>query len=757
MRYTKLLTALLLACATLTACEDEGGLENVFDPQTYDVQGKVEKGPFVSGSTLSIQPMDESLQVLGSLYNTTIVDNMGNFMVGSKEFTTPYAELMATGYFFNEVEGVLSQGTLTLRAIVDLSNSRTVNVNVLTHLKYARIKNLVAAGKSFTEANNTTQKELFKAFALERFANKEVSSFFITAGTDEAGALIAISSLLLVDRSEAELTEYLAKLCEDFGKDGLFSNEIKTQIEEDKLKLVDRLPNIKENIIERYKDLGIEVTVKDLSNYIDWNNDGVAGNETLKENENVTLDLTTIDVPNEGGSYTITITSPITVYLTPQLEGGPNNDMPSSNTDVNYIAQGLYEGYDGTVSDNNGISYQAEIIDKTLNITVGELLSNSDKSTAIMLYDYAGNIVATVTINQAGKGLDVPDITTTPLLGETGKQVVSAIALKLATGLSQYNLIEQYYAYNKELDLVNKEVSPTAYCIANAWSDLYGAGTTLFTLRNADENSLNVYADYCNTLSAIIYSNLVYGWGDVPYIRKYYELEDLKTSGLPRTDANEILAELENNLRDALERLPEKRNESAKDINGFFFVSKDVARALLANIYLYTSRYHEAEQMLREIIAGGFYKFETSAPYENLNRINATSNEVIFALLLENGMATRSDITIEQPQVIPYLTLTDVMLSLAECDYMLGKQAEAIEYIAQVKNAKGITTSEDNILQQIKSLREQTLLYSGTYFAFLKRTGLAKDVCGIEDYRLLLSIPLRELEVNMYLMQNPGY
>ena len=85
MRYTKLLTTLLLACATLTACEDEGGLENVFDPQTYDVQGKVEKGPFVSGSTLSIQPMDESLQVLGSLYNTTIVDNKGNFMVGSKD------------------------------------------------------------------------------------------------------------------------------------------------------------------------------------------------------------------------------------------------------------------------------------------------------------------------------------------------------------------------------------------------------------------------------------------------------------------------------------------------------------------------------------------------------------------------------------------------------------------------------------------------------------------------------------------------
>lgn len=753
MNFLKDLAIIMLLCVALTACEDKEGLDETFNRQTYDVQGKVEKGAFVSGSTLSIQPMDGDLQVLGSLYNTTIVDNLGNFMVGSKEFGSPYAELMATGYFFNEVEGVLSNGTLTLRAIVDLSNSNTVNVNVLTHLKYARIKNLVASGKSFTEANNMAQKELFKAFSLEQFADKEVSSFSIAAGTDEAAALIGISSLLLVDRSEAALTEFLAKLSEDFGKDGVFTDEVKSQIEADKIKLASRLTDIKDNIVERYRSLGIDVKVKDIAQYIDWDGDGKAGNETLQSGEVVVLDKTSIYVPNEGGAYTIAITSPIAVYLEPQIEG-ELNDVPTISPEQEVLNGGLYEGYDNNVSDHKEIGCQIELADNTLYITVAQLQSNADKHRDVVLYDYVGNTVATLTINQAGMGLDMPDITEVPLLGEGGRQIVNGIAQKIAAGLREYNLIEQYYNYNKGWGLVDKNVSPTSSCIANAWSELYTANANILALKNMDEKNLNVYADYCNILSAICYSNLVYGWGNVPYIRKYSEVE---MGGVSQEYQEYILKDLEYNLRHALTNLPEKKNESAKDINGFFFASKDVARALLANIYLYTGSYNEAESILKEIIETGFYEFDTDLSSENLNQVNAKSNEVIFALLCHEGMVTRSGVTIEHPAVMPYLTLTDVMLSLAECKYMQGDVNEAEMHLDNVLKAKNITVSDDEFLMRIKSVREQTLLYSGTYFAFLKRTGLAKDVCDIEDYRLLLPIPRQELDINMNVTQNPGY
>ena len=57
---------------------------------------------------------------------------------------------------------------------------------------------------------------------------------------------------------------------------------------------------------------------------------------------------------------------------------------------------------------------------------------------------------------------------------------------------------------------------------------------------------------------------------------------------------------------------------------------------------------------------------------------------------------------------------------------------------------------------KIKEVRERILLYSGTYFAFLKRTDLAKEVCDIEDYQLLFPIPSSEVDLNPNIKQNPG-
>lgn len=136
--------------------------EESFEPHTYNVSGKVEKGPFVSGSTITIQPMDSKLQVRGDFYSSTIQDDMGNFSFGSKLFEAPYAELTANGYFFNEVDGNLSSGTLSLRALVDLSDETTVNVNVLTHLKYQRVQKLVGEGMSFKRPIHRLKKSFLQ-------------------------------------------------------------------------------------------------------------------------------------------------------------------------------------------------------------------------------------------------------------------------------------------------------------------------------------------------------------------------------------------------------------------------------------------------------------------------------------------------------------------------------------------------------------------------------------------------------------------
>lgn len=758
MRHTRnLLVCIFVSFAIVSCSEKDDFFDEPFTPQTYDVQGKVEKGPFISGSEISIQPMDSKLQVLGSLFNTAITDDLGNFMLGSKEFSTPYAEFMANGYFFNEVKGELSNSTLTLRALVDLQDNTTVNVNILTHLKYSRIKNLVSSGKNYTEANKQAQKELLTAFGLANLTDKDVSSFSIISGTDESAALIAISSLLLMERTEAALTEYLSKLSSDFGKNGTFSEDIQSQISKDKNKLAMFLSDIKDNVISRYDNLGINVSVKELSHFIDWNNDGVAGNELLKENQTVTLEKTSLQIPNEGGEYSININSPIAVYLEPQVET-ELNISPEDNVVSESFVTHLYDGYDESDFQEKEITSECKLNGNTLEISVSKLEGRSGKVKTISLYDYIGNVVAIVELSQEGKDINI-SVSEAPLLGQDGKNVVASIAVSLVQGLRQYNVIEQYYAYNKFIDKVNDYVYPSSSQITNSWSNIYSTNNKLLQLKKVDESLLNVYGDYCNVLSALYYSNLVYGWDAVPFITDYSQIEQIINQGIHRETTVNIWNDLKSKLSHAIDNLAEKKNESLKDINGFFFASKDVARVLLANIHMYQGNYTTAKDLLQKVVDNGFYTLDASKNFmtsTSTDDIDVTeSTEVIFALQYDAG--TRASVTIMEPGVMPYITLSDVYLSLAECHYELGDSNTAEQNIKKILDAKNISTTETDVLMKIKDVREQILLYSGTYFAFLKRTGLAKTICNIEDYQLLFPIPSNELYSNSQMTQNPGY
>lgn len=764
MKHISYLLASLFFCFVATSCIET---DEPFTPKNYDVRGKVEKGPFISGSEINIQPMDAKLQVLGNMFNTSILDDMGNFVLGSHEFSTPYAEIMANGYFFNEVRGELSNGTLTLRAIVDLQDNTTVNVNVLTHLKYARIKNLVVAGKKFDKANSQAQEELLNSFGLGAYSKKDVSSFSITAGTDESAALVVISSLLLIGKNEAALTEYLAKLSADFGQNGYFSEEMQEQLNSDKKELSYHLQNIKENIIERYQNLGITINVKDLSQFVDWNNDGVAGNEVLKDNQEVIVDKSEVEVPNEGGEYTIKIESPIPLYLSAQLEGNNNLDLPTQeNVSTETMLGKLYEGEEAYL--DKGVKCETTLNDNILTITVSPLQSRNDKYKTIYLYDYVGNEVGKVELKQEGnKNINEPT-TDVPLLGDDAEMFVASIAMNMVEGLGYYNLIEQHYNYNKITNSVKSYITPNSDLINNAWSKLYKANAMILQLQKVDERRLNVYGHYCRVLSAMCYSNLVYGWGDVPYYDDYdFMQEAVNGMKWSRENKDYIFEELKAHLNEAIEYLPEKKNESLSGANGLFFMSKDVARVLLANIYMYEERYNEARHMLDIVINNGFYQLDESTNFQSSNDVYVDgadvsknvsvneSTEVIFALL--NSSGTRSGVTITGASVIPYITLSDVYLAMIESCYMLGNQARGEEYLNALIEAKKLTVTADNMLMKVKEIREKLLLYSGTYFAFLKRTHLAKDNCGIEDYQMLFPIPDSEICASQNMIQNDGY
>ena len=719
-----------------------------FQPKRYTVSGKVEKGPFVSGSTVTMQPMDAKLQVSGETYSAVILDDIGNFAFGSTLLNAPYAELTATGYFFNEVSGALSSGMLNLRALVDLSDESTINVNILTHLKYPRIIKLIASGKNFEEANRQAQEELFASFGLSEYSQEDAASFSIVSGNDQSAVLIAVSSLLLVDRSEASVTEYLAKLCREFGENGTFSEQTKVQIKEDRKKLSGRLDDIRSNIVERYAELGMSVEVKDLARFFDWDDSGKVGDEILQEGEKIIIETTRIEIPNTGGSYQVKIISPIPVYLEPVVD----SDEGSVSIDLDQLFENLYEG-----EENQHMSVEKLIKDNVLTIDVAPLNCRVGKTMTVYLYDCLGNELGTIELVQAGNSN-----ASIPLLGSEAEVFVNGMAEELSSAFSEYSVLEQYYHYNKDIGLVNQYVYPECSPIFDSWSAFYRFNRMNLLLKDTDEKRLGVWQDIFDVFDAMQYYYTVVAWGGVPRITEY----DWYQGGnwtIPRNDADSILYDLQENLEQAVETLDNKKNESLKDANGFFFLSKDVADFLLANICMYQHDYGKAAAFLRNIMDNGFYELDGSnySMKETIDRILAekSGKELLFAFYVNNGsrgIRSRSVITIQYPPLIPLMTYTDVVLSYAECLYKQGDMAGAKEQLMRVVEAKNITVGDD-VWNGIVDARKQLLLYCNSNFAFMKRNGLAIAEYGVEDYRLLWPIPQSELFNNPAMKQNPGY
>lgn len=691
----------------------------------YSVKGKVEKGPFISGSTINLQPMNALLQPNGSTFSTTISDHLGNFSFGQKTLEAPFAQLTANGYFFNEVKGELSNGTLSLRAIVNVADASTVNVNILTHLKYSRIQNLVENdNKSFNEANKQAQKELMKAFGLERLANSDASNYSIASGTNEAAALIAISSMILSERSEAQVTEYLAKLSKEFGEMGAFSIETKKQMKSDRNSLIDDLRKIEDNVKNRYDELGQKVNVLPLEYYFDWDDDGIAGNEIAAPNNPPTLSTTEIHIPKEGGEYTINIDSKVQLYL-----DSHNLDVfsPIGSISTEEFWGGLYD------RQNTSGTIEKKLNGNVLNIKVSATGQRNISITEIPLYDYAGNTVATVTLTQDGD----PTIPA-PKLGLGGQSVVTGAFSNLASAMTfMSNNVNDYGTYSGYT--LQAPLNANNTIVSNLWSYYYRAINNMLNIDRVDKEREAAFSAPISLFNAIAYYNMVTLWGGVPYLKEAATIDN--SSNVSRTSEKEIFTNLQNDLESVISELEEKKNIYDTNINDVFFSSKDVARILLADIYMYQGNYSKAKPYLEKVVSNGYY---------NLN-----SSDVIMAYKAQ--YMTRAS---SSNDYVPLFTLSDVILSLAECDYMLGNSPAAwqnAKKVANVKQTFSNTNAPEDLLEYISQVRKVSMSTTIGRFAFLKRTGLAKKELGLQDYQLLFPIPANEIKYSSNMTQNPGY
>ena len=143
------------------------------------IVGAAQKGPFRFGTSVKIVELD-SMQRLGDSkrsHRTCITDASGVYSFDSVDLASPYLRVEANGYFQNELTGGLSSHTVTLKAIVDVTDRDTVNVNMLTHMEAERVLKLVE------NSGNNQPIRAVKAQALKEI----LSSFEINLGGSSGG------------------------------------------------------------------------------------------------------------------------------------------------------------------------------------------------------------------------------------------------------------------------------------------------------------------------------------------------------------------------------------------------------------------------------------------------------------------------------------------------------------------------------------------------------------------------------------------
>ena len=231
------------------------------------VTGHVQKGPYIIGTTITMSELKSTMEQTGKIFTTQISNNSGSFEFNNVGLSSNYVEFSASGYYFDEVKGDISTSPLNLNALADITNTSTVNVNILTHLEKLRVEYLIKQGKTFLEAKTIAQGEVLGIFGFSLSERNNSETLDISVNSDENAILLAISIILQGDRSVGDLTELLANITNNIREDGLLNSEsIMTSLRNSTKELV--LTTIRSNLVKRYQDLGIDVSIPNFEKYV---------------------------------------------------------------------------------------------------------------------------------------------------------------------------------------------------------------------------------------------------------------------------------------------------------------------------------------------------------------------------------------------------------------------------------------------------------------------------------------------------------
>jgi hypothetical protein len=262
-----------------------GGNGGGFTPVEVALQGALQKGPLIIGSSLDVAILDADGDPTGDVFPTTTINDLGEFEV-SFTASGPLS-LTGDGFYYNEVTGQVSTAPITLQALhlIAMEGTQSAFVNTVTHLSYQRALDLLP-GSDVPTAVTQAETALVGALAIgpagfdpsgsgidmnllggASLANAylfAVSAVMAQAAVDAAGAMGSV---------DGELQELMNAVAVDF-IDGTLDPTRAQAIATAEERLIPELALAQ--LATRLADLGIMEVLPELNSVIDTDGDDVA-------------------------------------------------------------------------------------------------------------------------------------------------------------------------------------------------------------------------------------------------------------------------------------------------------------------------------------------------------------------------------------------------------------------------------------------------------------------------------------------------
>ncbi len=396
MKVLKCTTLMLLVLLGASGC-GSGSSQSDGSPlnEKVNVNGAVEKGPFIVGSTVTINMLSEQGENTGFTIVTNTTDDLGSFQYSVE--SEKLLQITSTGYYRNEITGGLSTGILTLRSIYKATSEseQYAYVNLLTHLTSNRVLQLIRSlGVSYEQAVEQTEAEFLSTFerVIAGSPDSKFSSFSIYESQVSTGSayLLAVSSVIYqyaIDRSnenatnpDAELALLINEIEEDFGEDGVIGDEDKIELLRSTHKNIN--PQVVMNNVQNWINEVDGYSVSDINEYLDSDLDGIVNSEDLDDDNDgiedsedsspYTADFN-ISAQNistdEDIAVTIDISSnnPFGEEINVSIVNVPvNGTLVGSYPEFNYVPNENYSGVD----EFSYVLSQRDLISKEVRISI---------------------------------------------------------------------------------------------------------------------------------------------------------------------------------------------------------------------------------------------------------------------------------------------------------------------------------------------------------------------------------------------------